>query len=354
MTNDKGIFIKNIYYMLTYAFQVLKQSNYDDVDSENFDNIQNLFSAILAKGIAQQIKQGLYREYITKQDDISTMRGKLDFQGTIMNRLQKKQLLSCEFDELSENNIFNQILKTTATILIRIDSVDNKYKSALKKDMLFFDTIDLIEPNAIPWSTLCFQKNNQNYQMLINICYFVLDGLIQTTDKGDYRISHFSDEHMSRLYEKFILEYYKKNHPYLTVCASQIKWDLSKDSDITMIQFLPIMKTDITLKYKDKALIIDAKYYAHTMQAQYDAYTIHSNNLYQIFTYVKNYDKHRTGNVSGMLLYAKTEEAIAPNCEFTMSGNKISVKTLDLNHRFYLIEEQLNKIVKDHFGNQMA
>ena len=28
MTDDKGIFIKNIYYMLTYAFRVLKQSNY--------------------------------------------------------------------------------------------------------------------------------------------------------------------------------------------------------------------------------------------------------------------------------------------------------------------------------------
>ena len=31
MTKDKSIFIKNIYYMLSYAFQVLKQSNYSDV-----------------------------------------------------------------------------------------------------------------------------------------------------------------------------------------------------------------------------------------------------------------------------------------------------------------------------------
>ena len=37
MTKDKSILIKNIYYMLSYAFQVLKQSNYDDVASEKFD-----------------------------------------------------------------------------------------------------------------------------------------------------------------------------------------------------------------------------------------------------------------------------------------------------------------------------
>ena len=30
MTIDKGIFIRNIYYMLTYAFQELKQNNYED------------------------------------------------------------------------------------------------------------------------------------------------------------------------------------------------------------------------------------------------------------------------------------------------------------------------------------
>ena len=50
--------------MLTYAFQVLKQSNYDNVSSESFDNMHDLFGAILSKGIAQQLKQGLHKEYI--------------------------------------------------------------------------------------------------------------------------------------------------------------------------------------------------------------------------------------------------------------------------------------------------
>ena len=38
----------------------------------------------------------------------------------------------------------------------------------------------------------------------------------------------------------------------------------------------------------DEAVIIDAKYYSHTTQVQFDKHTLHSNNLYQIFTYVKN------------------------------------------------------------------
>jgi 5-methylcytosine-specific restriction enzyme subunit McrC len=349
MTNDKGILIKNIYYMLTYAFQVLKQSNYDEIAAEEFENIQDLFAAILAKGIAQQLKQGLYKEYISKRDNLSVMRGKLDVYGTVHNKLQRKRMLSCEYDELSVNNTFNQILQTTGVILLRQSPVSLAHKTALKKVMLFFNGINMIDPCCIKWNMLRFRKNNQSYKMLMNICYFVLDGLLLSTDKGEYKMATFLDEQrMSRLYEKFVLEYYRYHHPDLRAAASQIAWNL----DDGIIDFLPIMQTDITLRHVDKILIIDTKYYTHTMQiqGQYDSRTLHSYNLYQIFTYVKNQDVGNTGNVAGMLLYAKTEETITPDCDFMMGGNKISVKTLDLNIAFNNIATQLNRIAESYFG----
>ena len=177
-----------------------------------------------------------------------------------------------------------------------------------------------------------------------------LDGMIQTTNKGNYKMMSFSDEHIHRLYEKFVLEYFKQHHSYLSEArAAQVKWDLPSDTEESMIRFLPVMQTDIFLRYKEQILIIDTKYYGHTMQMQYDKATLHSGNMYQIFTYVKNQDVKNTGNVSGMLLYAKTEEAITPDCSFVMGGNKISVKTLDLNKEFKLIAAQLDKIVEEYF-----
>ncbi len=354
MTKDKGIFIKNIYYMLSYAFRILKQSNYDEVASEKFENAQDLFAAILSKGIAQQLKQGLYREYITKTETLSIMRGKLDLQETLRNRMQRKQKLACEFDELSENNLFNQILKTALHYLLIGEGVDAERKSTLKKILVFFDGIELLEPAGILWSRLHYERNNKNYEMLMNVCYFVLDGMLQTTEKGGYKMVDFSDEHMARLYEKFILEYYNQHHTYLSeVKAGQVKWDLVGDNSESMIRFLPIMQTDIMLRLKDQILIIDAKYYGKTLQQQYDKNTLHSNNLYQIFTYVKNQDKDNTGNVAGILLYAKTDEDIIPDCMFNMGGNQIGAKTLDLNKEFPLIVAQLDKLAERFFVREM-
>ena len=112
---------------------------------------------------------------------------------------------------------------------------------------------------------------------------------------------------------------------------------------------LPQMQSDIMLTQGNRVLIIDAKYYASTTQQRYDARTVHSHNMYQIFTYVKNKEAELAGQqdreVSGMLLYARTDEKIQPDYTYYMSGNRISVKTLDLNCDFKEIREQLNELI---------
>lgn len=354
MTKDKSIFIKNIYYMLSYAFTTLKESVYDDIQKESFDNIHNLFAAILAKGIGLQLKQGLYREYINRVENLPVVRGKIDMPGAIKNKLERRMIVACDYDELSENNLLNQILKSTVFLLLQQKDVEEKYKAELKKEMLFFSEVDQIELQHIRWSDIRFQRNNRTYQLLLAICQLLIEGSLLTTEKGEYRLTGFVDEQrMSRLYEKFILEYYAQKFGQRVKGFSsrslRIQWQLDDGFDM----LLPMMQTDITLTYGNQSLIIDAKYYKRTLQTNFDVQTLHSGNMYQIFTYVKNKQIQLAGTghkVSGMLLYAKTDENLVPNNVYHMSGNQISVMTLDLNQEFQIIAEQLNQIVKDHFN----
>ena len=240
MTKDKSIFIRNIYYMLSYAFSALTPSVYEDIATEDFENIHNLFAAILSKGIGRQLKQGLYREYVNRTEDLTTVRGKIDLPGTMRNKAARKQVVTCEYDELSENNRLNQILKTTALLLIRHGKVEEKYKAILKQEMLFFSNVDSIDPSVVQWTQIRFQRGNRTYRMLISLCQLVLEGMLMTTEEGEQRLASFLDEqHMSRLYEKFILEYYAEEHPELSVRASQIPWAL--DDDVGTI--LPAMQS---------------------------------------------------------------------------------------------------------------
>lgn len=336
--------IQNIYYMLAYAYQVLKGQGYASCGTEAFENTADLLSAILTRGITVQIKRGLGRDYQETTESLSCLRGKIDVSASIKNQAIIKQQLVCNYDEFTVDTYYNRILKTTVNLLLRSE-IPKSRKKILRNLMLYFKDIGTLDPTNINWSHR-FNRNNQSYQMLISICYLVIKGLLQSDCQGNTKLQKFLDEQrMCRLYEKFILEYYRKEFPMITVNAAQIPWRLD-DGIGTM---LPIMKSDITLSDGKKTLIIDAKYYQHTTQKHFDVHTLHSSNLYQIFAYVKNKDVGNTGNVSGMLLYAKTDEVVFPHSVFQMSGNKISVRSLDLDYDFVQITGQLNNIVKEHF-----
>lgn len=339
--------------MLAYVFSNLKQVNFKNIEKESFDNMHNLFATILIKGVSKQIKRGLYKSYENKVEDISVMRGKIDISRTLKNKINRKQLLACEYDELTENNILNQIIKTTVKILVSDVNVDNEIKDKLKKVVLFFENVDFIEPNTIKWNKLKFHRNNRNYEALLNICQLIIEGMLLTTEKGKYKLTTFiNEENMCKLFEKFVLAYYKRHFPQISAKSERMIWAVDDET----IDMLPIMQTDITLSLNKKILIIDTKYYTNIFQKNYGKNTIHSNNLYQIFAYVKNKMallENSQYQVSGMILYAKTNEVSYFNSRYKMSGNYIWVRTLDLNCTFDKIEQQLDNIVINYFDKNL-
>lgn len=332
--------------MLSYAFQTLQKESYKDLATEEFDNIAELYAAILEKGISMQIKRGLVRSYIDKTETLSTIRGKMDISDSIKTQALLRRQMVCTYDDFSVNMELNRILKSTALTLMRSD-IKKERKKSLRNLMLFFTEVDEIDLHTVNWNRT-YSRNDQTYQMLVGICYLVYKGQLQSQKVGERKLMDFQNEQLpSHLYEKFILEYYRKEHPELTANASFIPWQLDDGVD----DMLPRMKTDISLSTRDgrKVLIIDAKYYGHTTQMQFGSNTLHSGNLYQIFTYVKNRQAgmaEGSSPVSGMLLYAKTDEEIVPDQEYQMSGNKITVRTLDLNQPFKQIAEDLDGIAQ--------
>ncbi len=349
MTNDKGIPLRNVFYMLCYAYQALELIDNESVKKEDFKDIEDLYAGAVATVVAQLLKQGLYREYVTKNESLPVLRGKLMMPETIRNKMQRVQKLACEFDELSENNLMNQILKTTMYDLILDKNVKDDRKSTLKYILGFFSEVKLLdipEIKRIKWNRMQFQRNNKNYELLMRfICEFVLMKELLTTESGDYDVMAFKTKNLELLYQRFVRAYYEKHHSgEFAVGAPWLEWNLIDGKEHSLF---PMMKTDITLSRGGKTLIIDTKYCDHELQKNHDKLSLQSAHLYQIHAYVNNMDKNHSGNVAGLLLYARTQDEIAPDEVADVGGNKIGAKTLDLNQEFSGIAEQLDKIAKN-------
>ncbi|PWG60260.1 5-methylcytosine-specific restriction endonuclease system specificity protein McrC [Bifidobacterium catulorum] len=341
---SSSIPIRNVYYMLSYAFRALREQQYRKLGTESFDNIADLCAAILVQGMSTQIKRGLSREYIPHTDELDSPRGRIEITESARKVTMSRKKLVCTVDDFTVDSHANRIIKSTMLLLTHAD-VGPIRRAKLRRLLACLDNVGRVDLRRVDWR-LRFDRNNQTYRMLIGICRLAVKGLLQSSRPGKTLLMDFlDDQQMHRIYEKFLFGYYSREwRGRIKTTHHRIPWMCPAGVE------LPVMQPDVVLDNGRDTLIIDAKYYTRTMQRNFDSYTMHSTNMYQMFTYVKNKTFQLSANgdahiVSGMVLYARTDEERQPDGEFDMDGNRIIVRTLDLNQDFSGISSQLDDIV---------
>ncbi len=343
-----AIKIKNVYYMLSYAYNALNFKDYKNCETEDFENVYDLMAEILYLGIKSLVKKGLLKGYIDKKEEINTPRGKIDITASIKSNYKVKQKLVCEFDEFSSDIYLNKILKTTLNLLIKTNIKSDKQKN-LKRLLFYFKDVSLLNTKNIDWN-FRYNKNNKHYELLVNICHFTIDQLLQTQKEGKNRIQNFiDDDKMHTLFEMFVCRFYEKEYPkYKVKYQSEFNW-VTEDFNGN----IPKMHPDIIIEKEKNVLIIDTKFYKSSMANILGKDKYHSGNLYQIYAYVKN-KQEIVGKdiiVSGMFLYAKTEENGIHDDKYNMHGNIIAIKSIDLDCDFDIIKKSLGQIINEYFNN---
>jgi 5-methylcytosine-specific restriction enzyme subunit McrC len=351
VSRKNDIPIKNIYYMLSYAYTNLKIDANVQKESESFENIYELLSRVLISGVNNLIKRGFYKEYIARNEDKNNIRGKINITESIKRQTHIYKRLNCIYDEFSDDVLFNSIIKTTINNLIRIKDLNEKLKGRLNKLTLFFDSVALIDLNEHVFSLVLWNRNNQHYKLLINICELIFN--LELPDESKNGKINFKDfikryeNEMAKLFENFVFRYYQKEFKNLKVHKPQIKWYLNKDYENNFNnKLLPTMRTDIVLENKNlrsinpKQLIIDTKFYSNILSTYFDKSSLKSENLYQIYSYVNN--SLFFGEIRGMLLYATLEEEI--DLDYKIEEHIIYIKTLNLNQNWNGINKRLKEI----------
>ena len=144
---------------------------------------------------------------------------------------------------------------------------------------------------------------------------------------------------MARVFENFVLNFYKKKFPEREVGSEYIGWDSETDDTS-----YPVMKTDVTIRNKNKVTVIDTKYYDNMFQFHYlnSDKPIRSGNIYQLYTYLNNLKEDK--EIEGMLLYPNTTSTLRN--ERIVSGKRIMINNINLNQEWNIIEEEMLELIK--------
>ena len=156
-------------YMLMYAYDV-KLSNEQIASCANEEHtILEVFVQMFANGLLQELKKGLYKEYLTKQDNLPVLKGKYLINENLKYNFTKNKIY-CEYDEFSENNSLNQFFLYAVKYLQKFV----KDKKLLKQCELIFDEVEYKQVDINRLETINFNRLNVRFKISFEIAILLL------------------------------------------------------------------------------------------------------------------------------------------------------------------------------------
>jgi 5-methylcytosine-specific restriction enzyme subunit McrC len=334
--------IENIYYLLCYAWDRLEEAALTDVTATSQMRLPDLFARVLRSGVAHLLKRGLDRAYVTEEEEIAGIRGRLNVAMSLKRATFPRARAWCAFDELSPDTPPNRIVRTTLRALASVAELDATLAEELRDLFRRMPGVQEVRITGQSFRRLTLGSNNRYYGFLLDICELVYRNLLVDERTGAMKFRDFTrdDAQMARLFERFLFRFYAREQTVFRVEAPHLEWNASGEAGA--LEYLPRMRTDIVLRSHDRLIVMDAKYYAQTLSEYFGKATIRSEHLYQIFAYLRHL-AGRSEQVAGVLLYPRTTETLS--IDVSLFEHPVRVVTINLAQQWSAVHRDLLSIL---------
>ncbi|SHK07689.1 5-methylcytosine restriction system specificity protein McrC [Hymenobacter psychrotolerans] len=324
--------IRNLYYLLCYAWNRLpEREELLAIDSSSFHRPLELLGHVLLTGTRRLLRQGLAVGYTERTEELPELRGRLLLAPTLARNLLPQGRGLCQFDELSPDTPFNQLLLGTLHQLARSRTLPATFRHDLKQLLRRFPAA--VAPLPLSAASLRAVRRLRPTGLaafLLNVCELVYHSALPAPEaSGRSRFRDFRRDEvlMARLFEQFVRNFYRLEQRRFRVASETIQWQAEAESE-EALALLPAMITDTSLESPDRKIILDTKYYAAALRTRYDQQKLISPHLYQLYAYLQNQPTVPGQQLEGILLYPAAAQAV--DMRYTLGGHPVRIVTVDL------------------------
>jgi len=337
--------IRNIYFLLCYAWDKLQEGDLVDVNPDDVKELHDLLARILCRETRRLLGRGMDRSYVSRADTIPAVRGRIDIAGSLRRSGGADSRVHCEFDELAVDVIHNQIIRTTLELLLGIPDLARENKRIIRELLPRFADVSSIKVLSRTFRRISLHRNIAAYRPVMDVCELIHGNIMIEPDSGTMQLRQFtgSKHQMSNLFERFIFHFLRREQGTYRVTGERLTWS---DADVSHedYAFLPLLKPDIVLRGPDRIIIVDAKYYTKPFQVNRERVTIWSAHLYQLLAYIRNVGLASDVPVAGMLVYPAITER--PPLRYRLQGHDVSIAFINLDQPWRAIHANLLGLVR--------
>jgi len=302
-------------YMLMYAYDVkLSHEALAGYDTHKHRFLE-VFIRMFADGLLDEFKRGVFKQYVTMQENLKVLRGKYMFERDFQNFYH--QNLYCEYDEFSMDNALNRFFLYAIRQFKKVSNYPNLSRCEQILDDVAYFNVDIKRTN------IRFDRMNIRYQKSFEIAEMLLQRFVPLTSRSGQKSFAFLFD-MAEVFEKFVGRLYKEIDPTAKLQAQK---------NFGSLQLKPDIVTN--------SMIVDTKYKLVNNRDD-----LSTQDKYQMFAYGVNF-----GIRDVMLLYPKHQVKVYENLELGKGDDvvRLKMRSLDLsvNGEFGMYVSEIRKRVEE-------
>src|SRR5690625_1427791 len=260
---------------------------------EGKSDLLSAFLSTFVERLLLELTKGIHRTYVTEEDNLNVLKGKLDLPKHIQQNVFYPTRVYCHYDEYSENNALNQLLKA-ALMIVRSDTELHVSRLQLERCLRYLDNVDLLMIDDSHWEKINFNRHLERFKDVAHLAKMIVDHA-SIYQAGRQAFSYSFLFPMNELFEDYIEVVLLDLLGYGGVLSQHAEKRLLRNKKTGYRNIL--LKPDFVV---GDDLIIDTKWKSATVneRTKYE-----QADIYQMYAYVTAYSDVKRA----ILLYPRQE-----------------------------------------------
>ena len=162
----------------------------------------DIFIHDFCQQLNRQLVQGALRQYVSRDENLAVLKGKLLSHKQFRHNLAHKERLYCQYDELSEDILINQIIKYTLRLLLP-KTRSTRIKNDIIQLLYAFDEVADRQVSSKEVDQLYLNRSENRFEEIIRLCSIFIQAINPGTGAGDLKSFSLMFD-MNQLFESWV------------------------------------------------------------------------------------------------------------------------------------------------------
>lgn len=250
----------HVLFMMGYA-ENPRMFQDGQVEFSEDDNLLEAFVAVFVRSATKAIERGMFRSYMTVDDDLAVIRGRIRMGEQMSRRFRLSPPIAVSFDEFTVDNQENRLVRSAIEIASRMPIRNPATTTGIQFLRAMFNDVSIVEFDRSWLPQPSWNRLNEHLEYAVSLARRIIQNSSISLEHGDSSSDEFIIN-MANVFEDFVVTAMREQlklsrsempraneiHPYMYLDEGQLvrlkpdisRWEGSRCVAIGDVKYKPI------------------------------------------------------------------------------------------------------------------